>query len=98
MERVKNYALYGWYDTKKVGDQIYLLGDISDEGESPVYAIFDNEQDFLYHLYKFHGVFKELSKGDIRVYMNEPNNKKFFYIYNRKYIDKFGFFDSYYSL
>ena len=98
MERIKNYALYGWYDTKKVGDKIYLLGDISYEGESPVYAIFDDEQDFLYHLYKFHGVFKELSEGDIRVYMNEPNDKKFFYIYNRKYIDKFGFFDSYYSL
>ena len=98
MERIKNYALYGWYDTKKVGDQIYLLGDISDEGDSPVYAIFDDEQDFLYHLYKFHGVFKELSKNDIRVYMNEPNDKNFFYIYGRKYIDKFGFLNSYYSI
>ena len=98
MERVKNYALYGWYDKKKVGQEIYLLGDIFDEGESPVYAIFDDEQDFLYHLYKFHGFFKELSKGYVRVYMNEPNDKRFCYIYNRKYIDKFGFFDSYYYL
>ncbi|MDU5101115.1 MAG: hypothetical protein E6240_01635 [Clostridium butyricum] len=100
MERMTEYALYGWYRMENVGEKIYLRGDIYDEKGSDLYAIFDNEQEFLKHLYNTHGLMKENNKdkNDIRVYFNEPNDKSFSYSNRNKYIDKFGFLDSYYDI